>query len=341
MPRRRGWASAPLFLLFLAPALADVTADFSFYPTGAQQCLSQAATSSKCSGSSVMDLNQCLCGNTNNFIIQAATCIGKNDPSDAVPVYQTLVSACATSNTPLVIAPDDFYGAVSGKLTTTTTTTTTSTTSTTSSSSSTATTAATTTTTDSSSTHTASTATTATATISSAPLPGNDTLSTGGTIGIALGASFGGVGAIAALVYFLLRNSKKKGEEFHPMLPQFVEDGRPGQGAADPMLQPTPSPGLSSNFSEAKRASWVSPLQSPDPYRYSAATWDPSQGTYQGPYAPPGGIVELPPLTASGNSNSNTSMVFEMDGSQMSQSQQQTGLVEVQGDVPPPRPEGR
>jgi hypothetical protein len=124
------------------------------------------------------------------------------------------------------------------------------------------------------------------------------------------------------------------------MLPQFAEDARLSQGMADSMLQPTPSSVTGGSFSEVKRATWVSPLQSPDPYRYSAATWDPSQGTYQGPYAPPGGAVELPPHTASVNSTDG--MVFEMDGMATSQvSQQQTGVVEVQGDFPPTRPEER
>ncbi|KAL7785891.1 hypothetical protein V8C37DRAFT_312081 [Trichoderma ceciliae] len=319
MPRRRPWAFTPLFLLFLAPALAAVESDFSFYPTGAQSCLSQAATASKCTGATVEDLNKCLCGNGGNFVILAATCIGKNDKADAVPVYKTMVSACSDSNTPLDVAPSDFYGAVNGQLTTTASATTT--------------TAAPTSTSAASSTGTAA----ATSTSTSAPVSG--ILSTGATIGIALGASFGGVGAIAGLVYFLLRRSGKQGDELHPMLPQFGEQGRFSQAMAAPVPEPTPSPGFSSNYSEVKRASWVSPLQSPDPYRYSAATWDSTQGMYRGPYAPPEGAVELPPQTASGN---NTGMVFEMDGTTASRvSQQQRGPAEVQGDVPSSHQEGR
>lgn len=318
MPRRRLWAAAaPLFLLFLAPALAAVEADFSFYPVGAQPCLSQAAATSKCGGATVEALNTCLCGNGGNFVILAATCIGKSDKDDAVTVYKTMVSACSDSNTPLDVAPSDFYGAVNGQLTTTTTTTT--------STSTTATSTSTTTTT------TTSTSTTATSTSSSSAAPVSDNLSTGATIGIALGASFGGVGAIAGLVYFLLRRSKKQGEENHPMLPQFSDDARFGQGMAAPLPEPTPSPGLTSSFTEVKRQSWVSPLQSPDPYRYSAATWDAAQGMYQGPYAPPEGAVELPP-TASLNAGG---MIFEMDASTVSQvSQPHGGAAEVPGDAP-------
>ncbi|RFU81089.1 hypothetical protein TARUN_1182 [Trichoderma arundinaceum] len=314
MPRRRLWASAPLFLLFLAPALAEVQADFSFYPPNAQPCLSQAATASKCGGPTVEELNKCLCNNGGNFVILAAECIGKNDKADSVPVYKTMVTACADSNTPLDVAPSLFYGVVNGDLPTTTTTT------------------APPTSTATTDVHVHGTVT-VTPTSTSTAAPVSENLSTGATIGIALGASFGGVGAIAGLVYFLLRRSKKQGEENHPMLPQFSET----TGA--PMPSPTPSPGLSSNFSEVKRASWVSPLQSPDPYRYSAATWDPSQGAYQGPYAPPEGAVELPPQTATTNT---ASMVFEMDGTTASQvSSQHTGPAEVPGDVPPTRPEGR
>ncbi|KAK4078296.1 uncharacterized protein Triagg1_3312 [Trichoderma aggressivum f. europaeum] len=322
MPRRRLWALTSLFLL-LAPALAaDVHADFSFYPVGAQDCLSQAATTSKCDGNTVMDLNTCLCGNWGNFVILTAICIGKNDKADSVPVYKTMVSACADSNTPLNVAPDVFYGAVNGQLTMTASAATTMTTSTTTS----ATTSATTTTT-----------TTATPTGTSTAAPVSENLSTGATIGIALGASFGGVGAIAGLVYFLLRRSKKQGEEFHPMLPNSTEEARPFGGQHPPLSEPTPSPGIASTFSEAKRASWVSPLQSPDPYRYSAATWDATQGAYQGPYAPPEGAVELPPQTASVASSA-SGMVFEMDATT---SQLSSGPVEIQGDVPPFTDHGR
>ncbi|KAL7953856.1 hypothetical protein V8C34DRAFT_295907 [Trichoderma compactum] len=303
MPRRRLWAMTSLFLL-LAPALAaDVHADFSFYPAGAQSCLSQAATTSKCDGSTVMDLNTCLCGNWGNFVILAAICVGKNDKADAVPVYKTMVSACADSNTPLNVAPNVFYGAVNGQVTTTTSAATTMTTS------------------------TSTTSATLTGTSSAAPVSEN--LSTGATIGIALGASFGGVGAIAGLVYFLLRRSEKQGDEFHPMLPNSTEEAR-FSGQQPPLSEPTPSPGIASTLSEAKRASWVSPLQSPDPYRYSAATWDATQGAYKGPYAPPEGAVELPPQTASVASSA-SGMVFEMDATT---SQLSSGPVEIQGDVP-------
>ncbi|KAM0447900.1 hypothetical protein ACHAO4_008644 [Trichoderma viride] len=331
MARRRWWAPTPLLVLsLLTPAIATVFPDFSFYPSSAQPCLSQAGDTSKCSGATVADLNECLCSNENNFIILAATCIGKNDASDAVSVYQTLVSACATSNTPLVIAPNQFYAAASGKAWTTTTTTTAASTSTTAA-----------TTTDATTT-TSTTTSTSSSTASAAPV---GSLSTGATIGIALGASFGGVGAIAGLVYFLLRRSKQQGEEFHPML-SHGEDGRQNMplaiSANDPMLQPTPSPGSTGGSfpAEVKHASWVSSLQSPDPYRYSAAAYDASQGVYQGPYAPPGPtIVELPP-DSNPNPNPNMGgMVFEMDGVQH---QHHAMPAEVPGDVPfVPRPEGR
>lgn len=333
MARRRWWTCTPLLILsLLTPAtVATVFPDFSFYPSGAQPCLTQAGDTSKCSGATVADLNECLCSNENNFIILAATCIGKNDASDAVPVYQTLVSACATSNTPLVIAPNQFYAAANGKPWTTTTTTTTAAATTTD---------ATTTASTSSTTTTTTTTSTSSSTASAVPV---GSLSTGATIGIALGASFGGVGAIAGLVYFLLRRSKQQGEEFHPMLPH-GEDGRQGMplaiSANDPMLQPTPSLGSTSGGfpSEVKHASWVSSLQSPDPYRYSAAAYDPSQGVYQGPYAPPGGtIVELPPDNNPNPNRNPGGMVFEMDGMQP-----HTMPAEVPGDVPfVPRPAGR
>lgn len=338
MARRRWWTPSPLLILsLLTPtAIATVFPDFSFYPSSAQPCLTQAGDTSKCSGATVADLNECLCGNENNFIILAAQCIGKNDPSDSVPVYQTLVSACATSNTPLVIAPNQFYAAASGKPWTTTATSTTA--------ASTATTTSDAATTTAPSTTTSTSTSTSSSTTSAMPV---GSLSTGATIGIALGASFGGVGAIAGLVYFLLRRSKQQSEEQHPML-SHGEDGRQSVplaiSANDPMLQPTPSPGSNGSFpAEVKHASWVSSLQSPDPYRYSAAAYDASQGVYQGPYAPPGPtIVELPPDS---NPNPNAAnhnaggMVFEMDGAQH---QHHAMPAEVPGDVPyVSRSEGR
>ncbi|KAL6907371.1 hypothetical protein GGI43DRAFT_259070 [Trichoderma evansii] len=330
MARRRWWASTPLLILsLLTPAtVATVFPDFSFYPTNSQPCMQQAGDASKCSGADVTELNECLCGNTNNFIILAAKCIGQNDTSDAVPVYQQLVSACATSNTPLVIAPNSFYAAVSGKPWTTTTTTTTTTTAAPTSTAATTTSDATTT--------SSTTTSTSSSTASAMPV---GTLTTGATIGIALGASFGGVGAIAGLVYFLLRRSKQQGEEFHPMLPH-GEDGRHKSlaiSANEAMLQPTPSPNTASFSSEVKHQSWVSPLQSPDPYRYSAAAYDPNQGVYQGPYAPPGPIVELPPDNTHHPNHQTEGMVFEMDAQHM-----HTMPAEVPGDVPSvPRPGGR
>ncbi|EGR45267.1 uncharacterized protein TRIREDRAFT_123680 [Trichoderma reesei QM6a] len=350
MPRRRLWASSPLLLLLLlfAPAaLAVVEADFSFYPANAQPCLNQAAAASKCIGSTVTDLNNCLCGNWNDFVILAATCIGKNDKEDSVPVYKTMVSACADSDTPLDVSPSEFYGAVNGETTTTTTTTSVTTTTTTA-----ATTlaTATTTTTDSATTQPTSSSTAA---------PTQGSLSTGATIGIALGASFGGVGSIAGLVYFLLRRAKKQDEERHPMLPppQYYGDDAQQQlfSGRPPAPEPTPSPGLLSNYSsEVKQSSssslWVSPLQSPD-YRYSAATWDGAQGAYQGPLAPTevGSEMAMLPLQAQGlggvegssGGSGGTGMVFEMDATASQVSQVSSGAVEVPGSVPSGRPAGR
>ncbi|KAK1246069.1 hypothetical protein MKX07_005138 [Trichoderma sp. CBMAI-0711] len=352
MPRRRLWASTPLLLLLLlAPAaLAVVEADFSFYPTNAQPCLNQAAAASKCIGSTVTDLNNCLCGNWNDFVILAATCIGKNDKEDSVPVYKTMVSACADSNTPLDVSPSEFYGAVNGDITTTTTTTTTTSTTTAA-----MTTLATATTTDSATHSTATTQSTS----SSTAAPAQGSLSTGATIGIALGASFGGVGSIAGLVYFLLRRAKKQDEERHPMLPppQYYGDDAQQQqqqqqqfSGRPPAPEPTPSPGLLSNYSsEVKQSSlWVSPLQSPD-YRYSAATWDGAQGAYQGPLAPTGAGSEMVvlPLQAQGlggvegsSGGSGTGMVFEMDATASQVSQVSSGAVEVPGSVPLDQPGG-
>ncbi|KAK3192615.1 hypothetical protein K4F52_001414 [Lecanicillium sp. MT-2017a] len=311
---------APLFLACLAPALA-FDPDFDFYPKAAQPCMYQAAKSSKCTGDTPEALNKCLCGNGGNFIINTAKCLGEKDKKDVGNVYTTMSGACTDSNTLMSVSQSDFFAAANGKLETTTS----------SSSSPTSTPTA---------SPTSSTDPTATPTNTDDADPGkkDGSLSTGATIGIAVGASIGGVALLGALVFYLIRRSKRsKVEETHPMLSHDYKSPRP---TTFPPQEPSPAFGNFGN--ESKHSSWdrvhaSNPYDrdsylsqntgSPDPRQHSFMAGShyssvPSeQGTqYVGPYAPPGGVAELPPDAAvHGNSNSG-SHVFEMDGSNVSSS---------------------
>ncbi|KAK7966031.1 uncharacterized protein PG986_000308 [Apiospora aurea] len=92
---------------FAAPAAA-LANDFSSYPSGAQDCLSRAADSSKCSGNTGKDLNECLCTNKGNFIYNTASCVAKDSPSDLDAVYATLQSNCAGTGVTLTVSKDAF-----------------------------------------------------------------------------------------------------------------------------------------------------------------------------------------------------------------------------------------
>ncbi|KAK5996601.1 hypothetical protein PT974_01938 [Cladobotryum mycophilum] len=328
MTKPRLWTSLPLFLFLLSPALA-VTPDFSFYPPNAIDCLNDAAAISKCSAATYPELNSCLCGNGGNWVLNSAACVGQKDPTDIVKVYTTMAQACADSKTPMDVSQSDFYAAAEGKLTTTsaTPTPTPTPTSTSASASKTPSTTIASTASITSITSTTSKAS-ATPTQTNADPNASQGLSTGATVGIAIGASIGGVAIIAGLAIFLIRRKNRRGEEAHPMLPQY--GGKDARYSAATTFPPTePSPGFSPYSNEAKRPAWASPNQSPDPsYRHSGTTWTSSQVHYKGPYAPPEGGAEWP--------QQHSSQVFEMDGAVTTTTLSQ-GPVEMQGSVPPPR----
>lgn len=121
------WLRAALpFLLLLPSTTLALQNDFSFYPKNSQSCLDDSAEEAGCNGSNVEDLNHCLCGNSNDFIINAAKCIGENDPEDGDDVYDTMSTACGDSQTPITVRKSEFQAAVKeGESPTTTTTTTT------------------------------------------------------------------------------------------------------------------------------------------------------------------------------------------------------------------------
>lgn len=218
-----------LWLLFLAggPSLA-IENDFGFYPQGAQGCLEQAADKSDCnSAPTVPELNECLCGNTRNFITNTAGCLGKEDPDDVDRTYEVMRDSCNDSNTPISLSQQEFQDAADGKSASTTVSDTPPTSTATKPPSS-------------SSTDTSTDGPTATNTSAGGPTAtnagagGSDTggISTGATVGIGVGCSLAGAGIVAGIGWLLFRRYRKRTEEeTHRMLPRHMEDaGSPATG---------------------------------------------------------------------------------------------------------------
>lgn len=269
-----------LFLL-LSPALAAEN-DFGFYPKGAQSCLYKAADDADCTGKDSKELNYCLCGQgsyKNDFILGSARCVGQESPDDVDKTFDTMQQACKDSSTPLKVTKEEFQEAAKEGETTTTT-----------ADSSTITTITTTT----KSKQTADFTTTSggrTITVIATSDNSNDdkdttkndssSLSTGATIGIAVGAALVGAAFIGAGVFFLLRRRKRKSEESHPMLPPNYDGNHEYTGASTyPPSEPKPA--------------W--------------ATTAPNQQGYNHPYA---GAYGPPKPQDVANPN----LVYEMDGS--------------------------
>ncbi|OTB08036.1 hypothetical protein M426DRAFT_218200 [Hypoxylon sp. CI-4A] len=82
--------------------------DFSAYPEGSQQCLSDAADTSQCSGNTGQQLNQCLCKNRGNFIYDTAQCVAKASPNDLGAVYDTMENNCSGTGVTIAVSKDAF-----------------------------------------------------------------------------------------------------------------------------------------------------------------------------------------------------------------------------------------
>lgn len=303
--RLRLRAAAPLLLL-ASPALA-LQSDFSFYPQNAQPCLNQASDAADCQGSSAAELNTCLCSNRGGFVTNTARCLGQSDEADVLKVYTTMLQACTDSHTPLSVSQSDFLAAAANGGTASTTTTTTA--SSTASSTATSATAKVTTTTGG-----------VTVTVTPTPTPtetgaadrdsdkqAGGGLSTGATIGLAVGASIAGLAALAALALFLVRRRQRRTqEEAHPMLsPHEYHHQTP---TTFPPTEPSP------DFSRLSGA------------ESKAGGWSP--GPYAPPYKSPGAVAELPPH---GAMHGHGAFPYEMDGSGVP-----PRAAEMQGDAPPP-----
>ncbi|KAI1393455.1 uncharacterized protein F4822DRAFT_423924 [Hypoxylon trugodes] len=118
----RASASLPLLigLVTQLPATVALKNDFSAYPQGSQQCLSDSADQSKCSGNTGKEMNQCLCSNQGNFIYDTATCVSKNSPNDLSAVYDTMKNNCAGTGVTIAVSKEAFMSQANAATATTT-----------------------------------------------------------------------------------------------------------------------------------------------------------------------------------------------------------------------------
>lgn len=210
-----GWLLL-LPLLVATPSFAAVHRravknDFSDYPSGTQQCLNDASDDSRCSGNTVPQMNQCLCGNGGDFVTNSAKCIAAKDPDDLESTWEVLSLHCSDSNTPLSISKNEWMAQQSSISTSSTASRTTSKTATTSMMT------------------TTSAGHTTTATVTSTPTPTSDPatedndsgLSGGAKIGAIAGSAAAGVALLAAALFFFCRYRKRRSgaayEEVHAM----------------------------------------------------------------------------------------------------------------------------
>jgi len=92
--------------ILLLPSLikSDLVVDWSTYPSGAVNCLNQAQGASKCPSDNVPDFNGCVCKNGNNFLQNAATCLGSGDAGDLDAVYSRLATNCGGTSIPISVS---------------------------------------------------------------------------------------------------------------------------------------------------------------------------------------------------------------------------------------------
>ncbi|KAI0145672.1 hypothetical protein F4776DRAFT_367679 [Hypoxylon sp. NC0597] len=193
--------------------------DFSSYPQGSQQCLSDAADQSGCSGNTGQQLNECLCKNQGNFIYNTASCVAKSSPGDLNAVYDTMQNNCAGTGVTIAVSKDAFLSQAAAATSTTSGTPTSTSTSTSAS-----------TPTDSS-TSTSTTPTPSTTTTAAAASSG---ISTSAKIGLGVGTSFGAI-ALGLLGWFVWAYSRRRRSHSQP--PSSHSPNSPGH---DVELSPSP-----------------------------------------------------------------------------------------------------
>ncbi|KAH7161730.1 hypothetical protein EDB81DRAFT_352662 [Dactylonectria macrodidyma] len=334
MAPRSLWPCLALCLA-LAPVstLSAATNDFSFYPDNAENCLNESADSAACTGETNQELNDCLCGNTNDFVTNTAKCLGKEDPDDVDQVYTIMESACNTSNSTFTVTEAEWKAAAAEGGSSISSVSESSSTQPASSS-------ATDSSTDSATTTAATTATSQSAfvtttaggkTITVYPTQTGDNdgdehksgLSTPVTIGIGVGGAILGAAVVGFVFLVFLRRRKKGGEESRPMLsdPQPQQHGGGGgnvpfaQGAAYQDNKPAWVPG-GYNPGGADGKGWGTPTA------YTGAA---------GVYPPPDYTPGLPPQQGVAPGT-----VFEMEGSVATQAVEMPGSV-VHGGHPAPQ----
>ena len=302
---KRLLAATPLLLLLLlspAPSLA-LDNDFSFYPTGAQNCLKEAAKSSQCSGNDAQELNTCLCGNGGGFITKAAKCLGREDKDEVNQVYETMSKACSESTTPIGITQTEFVSAANSVSPTTSSTV--------------------------SSTSSTSMPTKTGNGQNNKPTQTNSSddgkgLSTSAIIGIGVAAGLLSAIAAGVMVFWCIRRKRRRDEESHPMLP----DHRYNESTTYPPTDPSSHIRSNSN-AKPNETAWGFTTPSPSNYNDKSpnstmtgtreSSTDPRWGgsAQQGAYAPPppDNVAELS-TQGNGNSDSNrrSRPVFEMEG---------------------------
>lgn len=93
-------------LLLTSPTQASVDVDFSAYPASARSCLTEAVATSGCSSKdTVSEMNDCLCSNSGNFVLDSADCLGGLGSADTMSkVYEIMQQSCSETKTPLSIS---------------------------------------------------------------------------------------------------------------------------------------------------------------------------------------------------------------------------------------------
>ncbi|KAI0887390.1 uncharacterized protein GGS22DRAFT_186219 [Annulohypoxylon maeteangense] len=87
---------------------AQLENDFSAYPEGSQECITDAANQTQCSGSTGQELNQCLCRNKGNFIYNTAMCVANESPGDLNAVYDTMQNNCQGTGVTIAVSKEAF-----------------------------------------------------------------------------------------------------------------------------------------------------------------------------------------------------------------------------------------
>ncbi|KAI6783639.1 uncharacterized protein J7T54_005668 [Emericellopsis cladophorae] len=276
--------------------LGEVEPEFEFYPRDAQPCLYEASDKASCPTSSNKAQNACFCSNEYDFIVNTAKCMGNDDADLLSETYDTMSQACGDSGTPIGLSEAEWEKAAAEGSSTSSATTTEATATSTNES------AATTTTNKSAATTTTNkSAATTTTTEEDNGAGSQDGISTGATVGIAVGCALVGAALMAGIGFWLFRRHRRRDDPASatPMLPQH---GFAGGGGTSTY---TSSPYNDYTYQSPSSASYMSPANGME----EASRW----GT---PSAP----SELPP-------QSDTGMAVEVEGSTVPP-------VEMMGSVP-------